>query len=243
MLGKFAGCWSDLREAVQRERRRWGSICSAPMSPRSSFYLAAITAVLSAICIALIDQPLARLLGEYQQPAFWDKSITMLEWTVLLPATDFASSPVTYVFFRLFSVLVLVGGMFTVMAVKRWQHHTHAWMVVAGTHVICRFLMPRIKDATGRLRPTEWLEKGGDDTFWRDGIAFPSGHVVLFASILIPLAIVAPKTRPLLAIVAFVMLARIVVNAHYLSDTLAAVTLVALVAAALAALIRRRSPR
>jgi membrane-associated phospholipid phosphatase len=201
------------------------------MSPRSSLYLAAITAVLSAICIALIDQPLARVLGEYEQAGFWNKAIEMLEWTLGLP------------FFKLFSSVVLVAGLVVVLGVARWRPHAHAWMIVAGTHVSCRFLTPRIKDVTGRLRPSEWLKKGGD-TFWRDGgIAFPSGHVVLFASILIPLAIVAPKTRPLLAIVAFVMLARILVNAHYVSDTLAALTLVALVAWLLSELLRRASHR
>src|SRR5690349_8861504 len=115
------------------------------MSPRNSLYLAAITAVLSAICIALIDQPLARLLGQYEPAAFWTKAIDILEWTVGLPATNYASSPVMYVFFRLFSVLVLVGGMFVVMAVPRWRYQLHAWMVVAGTHLICRFLSPWIK--------------------------------------------------------------------------------------------------
>ena len=73
---------------------------------------------------------------------------------------------------------------------------------------------------------------------WDGGVAFPSGHVTLFASILIPLAIVAPRTRPLLAIIAYVMFARVVVNGHWLSDVVAGITLVALLAWILALLVR-----
>jgi membrane-associated phospholipid phosphatase len=62
------------------------------------------------------------------------------------------------------------------------------------------------------------------------GVSFPSGHVVLFASVLVPLAVVAPRTRPLLLIVGYAMLARVVVHAHFASDVIAALTLVTLVA-------------
>lgn len=185
-----------------------------------------ISAAVTASCIVALDQPLARVLGAYEQRAFWNNGVELLEWTVGLP------------FFKLFAPVVLVAAMVTAMAVPRLRVYAPALMVVAGTHVICRFVTNRIKDATGRLRPSEWLAKGGDDTFFRDGIAFPSGHVVLFASIVIPLAIVAPRTRPLLAIVVFVAVARIVVNAHWISDATGAITLAGLVAWALAALVR-----
>lgn len=195
--------------------------------PRAVTIAIAASAALTAICMLAIDRPLARLLADYEQSALWDRGIDVLEWTIGLP------------FFKLFAPVVLVAGMIVAMAVPRWRPVAPAWMVVAGTHVISRFLTVRIKDATGRLRPQEWLAKGGDDAFFRDGgIAFPSGHVVLFASIVIPLAIVAPRTRPLLAIVGFVVLARVLVNAHWLSDALGAVTLAGLVAWALATAVR-----
>lgn len=190
-----------------------------------------ISAVLTALCIVTIDRPIARVLGDYEQSAFWNRGVELLEWTVGLPV------------FKLFAPVVLVVAMVTAMAVPRLRTYAPSLMVIAGTHVICRFVTNRIKDATGRLRPNEWIAKGGEDTFFRDGIAFPSGHVVLFASILIPLAIVAPRTRPLLVIVAFVALARIVVNAHYVSDAIGAITLAGLVAWALAALVRPRESR
>jgi membrane-associated phospholipid phosphatase len=194
--------------------------------PRSLLIYAGISAVVAALCIVALDRPVARLIGEYQPIKLWDKSIELLEWTLGLP------------FFKFFSSAVLAAGMIVTSSVKRWRWQAPAWMVIAGTHILCRFATVRIKEATGRLRPTEWLAKGGD-TFFRDGgIAFPSGHVMLFASILIPLAVVAPRTRPLLAIVLWVSVARIAVDAHYLSDAIAALTLVLLVTWGLAALAR-----
>jgi membrane-associated phospholipid phosphatase len=191
----------------------------------------AISALLTALSIVTIDQPLARMLGGYVQHGFWDKGIEVLEWTLGLP------------FFKLFAPVVLVVAMLVAMAVPRFRVHAPALMVIAGTHVICRFVTNRIKDATGRLRPSEWLAKGGDETFFRDGIAFPSGHVVLFASIVVPLAIIYPRTRPLLLIVVFVSLARILVNAHFVSDALGSITLAGLVAWVLASLVRPRGSR
>ncbi len=178
--------------------------------------------MLAAICVVAIDRPLALWIVAFEPSTLWDRGIEVLEWTIGLPVL------------RLGSSVVLVAGMLVVMAVPRWHIRAPAWMLVAGTHVVCRFLSFHIKGATGRLRPSEWIAQGGDGTFWRDGIGFPSGHVVLFTSILIPLAVVAPRTRPLLAIAGFVMAARMAVNAHFTSDVLASITLVALVAWALA---------
>jgi len=43
-------------------------------------------------------------------------------------------------------------------------------------------------------------------------------------------AILYPRTRPLLPLIAFVAVARIAVNAHFISDTLGGVSLVSLMA-------------
>ena len=191
----------------------------------------AVSFALTAIAILAVDRPLARVLGGYEQSGFWDQAIEILEWTLGLPV------------FRLFASVVLVVALVVAMAVPRFRVHAPALMVIAGTHVICRFVTNRIKDATGRLRPNEWLAKGGDETFFRDGISFPSGHVVLFASIVVPLAIVYPRTRPLLGLVVFVSLARILVNAHFVSDAIGSITLAGLVAWVLASLVRPRVSR
>src|SRR5205809_7837938 len=104
------------------------------MSPRTSAYLAAFTAAFAALCIPTIDRPLARLIDAYEPFAFWNKAIELLEWTLGLP------------FFKLFAPVVLVACMVIALAVPRWRAHAPAWMIVAGTHVICRFLTPHLKD-------------------------------------------------------------------------------------------------
>jgi len=208
-----------LAELAWRDRRP---------APHALLAIAAASAVLSAICVLAIDQPVARWIATFEPRAFWDRGIELLEWTVGLP------------FFKLFAPVVLVAGMLVTMAVPRLRGQAPGWMLVAGTHLASRYLTNVVKDATGRLRPLAWIEQGGGDTFGAGGIAFPSGHVALFASIVIPLVVVAPRTRPLLAVVAFVMVARVAVDGHWISDTLGAITLVALVTWALGYAVRPR---
>ncbi|MBA3463841.1 MAG: phosphatase PAP2 family protein, partial [Deltaproteobacteria bacterium] len=50
-----------------------------------------------------------------------------------------------------------------------------------------------------------------------------------FASLVIPAIALAPRLWPLFSIVVFVCLARMVASAHYLSDVLGSISLVALV--------------
>ena len=185
--------------------------------------IAIASAALTALSIVTIDRPIARVLAQYEPAAFWNRGTDIVEYVLGLPLWLFASP------------VLLVAGMLVVMIVPRWRHHARTWIVVAGTHVVCRFVTVKIKDATGRLRPKEWLAREHDETFgWEDGIAFPSGHVTLFASVFVPLAILVPRARPLLAIPLFICIARVAVNAHWISDVLGGIALVAIVAWALA---------
>ena len=131
--------------------------------------------------------------------------------------------------FRWAAGIVLVAGMLVTVAVPRWRGAAPAWMLIAATHLVSRIATLEVKLATARLRPGEWQAVGGDTFLREGGVSFPSGHVTLFASIVIPLAVVAPRTRPLLALVAFAMLARLAVNAHFVSDVLGAIALVCVV--------------
>lgn len=202
------------------------------MIPQRGVVIAiASSAVLTAVSILALDRPVAHAVAPYEPAGFWDAGLRILEWILGLP------------FFPLFAPVLLVVAMLVAMAVPRFRVHAPVFMVLAGTHVFARFFTGRLKDLTGRLRPSEWLRLGGDDTFYRDGIAFPSGHVALFASIVIPLAIMFPRARPLLVIVVYVCLARILANAHWVSDTLGAITLVTLVAWMLSVLVRPRQSR
>ncbi len=188
-------------------------------APPTLLVAAAVTAVLTALCITLIDQPLARWIAQWDPIALWDQGIEVVEYASGFPIS------------RLFSSLFVVGGMLVVACVPRLRGYAPAWMFVAATHLLSRLAMRYTKDWTGRLRPSEWLAHPDGPTFLTEkGISFPSGHVVQFASLLIPLAVLVPRARPALAIVGFVMLARLAVNAHFLADVMGAITLVSLVA-------------
>lgn len=190
--------------------------------------------MLAGVCIVAIDRPLARWLATIEPSPAWDRGVEVLEWAVGLPV------------FKLLAPVALVVGMLVTMIVPRLRVHAPAWIVVAGTHVFARYVTNVVKDATGRVRPLAWIEHGGDGSFFRDGVAFPSGHVALFASLVIPLAVVAPArvrgacVGVAIAVTAFIAMARVAVDAHWLSDTLAAITLVALLTWVLGYAVRPR---
>jgi membrane-associated phospholipid phosphatase len=189
--------------------------------------VAIASGLLTAIAIVAIDRPIARALGSYEPLALWDRIVDVLEWTILFPVWRFALP------------VALVAGMLGSMAVPRWRVHAPGWMLIAGVHLVSRLTVNWIKDATGRLRPEQWVKAPDDETFGLDGISFPSGHVVLLASLAIPLAVVFPRLRwPAVAVVVLISAGRIGVNAHFLGDALGAITLVALWTWAVAALAR-----
>ncbi len=194
---------------------------------RRVLVLAGVMAVVSAACIAVIDQPVARWLAQYEPSPLWNHGMEALEWAIGLPI------------FKLLVAVVLVTAMLVTAIVPRLRAHAPVFMLLAGTHLVGRLAMINLKESTGRLRPHEWLKQGGDDTFFREGgLSFPSGHGVLFAGIVLPIVVLYPRTRPLVAIVAFVMMARVAVNDHFISDVTAAVALALLVIWAIGWLVR-----
>ena len=178
-------------------------------------YVLAILIGLTVVAIMFIDEPLARWVATYQPSPIWDRVVHVLEyfagiepWTYTMP-------------------VVLGGGVIVTLAVPRLRAHAWSWMFVALVYLASRNAMAWIKTLTGRYRPKQWLIHG-DPQWWQfgDGISFPSGHVVVFASLILPLVIIWPRLRPLLVIVPFVMIARIAVTAHFLSDVLGGLALV-----------------
>ncbi|MEJ7598726.1 MAG: phosphatase PAP2 family protein [Kofleriaceae bacterium] len=199
-------------------------------APRLVLVLAGVTAVVSAVSIAVIDQPVARAIAPHEASSLWDRGINLLEYAIGLPV------------FKLLSAVLLVLAMIVTTFVSRLRIYAPLFTLLAGTHLITRLAMIYLKEWTGRLRPHEWLELGGD-TFLRDGgLSFPSGHVVLFASLVIPLVVVYQRLRPLLVIPVFVSAARIAVGAHFISDTTAAIALVLLVTWGIAWVVRPCGP-
>jgi membrane-associated phospholipid phosphatase len=176
--------------------------------------IAAVAMILTAACALTIDEPLARWIGSYETVHAWDRGISVLEYAAGIEPWKWTI------------VSVLAAGSAACLARPAWRHRAPAWLFVAGTYLLTRNLMSWIKLFTGRLRPVEWLGKGGAVWLRDDGFSFPSGHIVLFAGLVIPLAVVAPRAgRPLLAVVAFAMIARVAVDAHFVSDVLGGIAL------------------
>ena len=201
-------------------------------APIGLLWLAIASAVLAGLCIVTIDQPFARWMAQWQPDAVVDHILTSLEWAIGLPIMPWATA------------IILVIAMIVTVAVPRLRHEAPAWMFVAAVHITTMLAMSELKEITGRLRPLQWLARGApDETFgWVKGFAFPSGHVVLFASLVIPFVALAPRAWPAAAIVVFVCAARVMASAHWLSDVLGAISLVALMAWVLGLAIRPRPP-
>ena len=197
---------------------------------RRLWIAAAISALITAIAIVTIDQPLARWLYTVDAHAsVWDAGIGVLEYAAGLEP------------WKWLGICALAGGAVIATIIGRGQR---AWMFVALVHLLERNAMFWLKPATGRLRPHEWSRAGEGATFWRDGVSFPSGHVGLFSSIAIPIAVVFPKARiPAAIIVGYAMLARVAVDAHFVSDATGALALSLALTAACSPLIRPASPR
>ncbi len=177
---------------------------------------AIVASVLTVLCIFLIDQPFARWLATRETfPDFWNEGLRLLEYPLGIEPYIWTG------------VWVLTVGTILTLAVPRLRGAAYAFALVSLVHFMGRNESMWLKLAFGRLRPSQWLKKSGD-TFWRDGgFSFPSGHAILFASILVPIAVIYPRTRPLLVVVLFAMTARVMVNAHFLSDVLGGYALIA----------------
>lgn len=183
------------------------------------FAIAVASTVLAVLGVLVFDLPLSRWVADHDQSAAWAPIVKVCEYFV-------GVSPWIWTV-----PLVLCAGVVATLAVQRWRSHARAWMYVALVYLLSRNLMAWGKTLTGRYRPHQWIKIGGD-TFGHigDGASFPSGHVIVFAGLLLPLAVVVPRTRPLLLLIPFIMIARIAVLAHFASDVFAGLALSALLA-------------
>ena len=130
----------------------------------------------------------------------------------------------------LYGILLVAAGLAARFLERR--RLSSALLFIGLSHLTARILAGILKTPFSRLRPFEALDPGGwhDTWFAPVGNSFPSGHAVHFWSLFFPLAVLFPRYR-----LAFVVLpvlvsaARIAVNDHYLSDTLASAAVAAVV--------------
>lgn len=200
---------------------RRGRLILARMSPRGLLVASAILAALAAIAIVTVDEPAARwLFARDTWPAGWNAGIAGFEYAAGIEPWKWAS------------VIALAAAAGVALAVRRIEL-SRALVYIAAVHVVSSYVMSYAKPAFGRLRPYEWIARGGD-TFWRGGVSFPSGHVMIFASLAVPIAVVWPRARWVaIGVTAYACCARVAVDAHFVSDVLGGAALACAISAAL----------
>lgn len=170
--------------------------------------LALVLAAFTALTILAIDQPLARALADETPAPFWKSwlatidRVTGLTWWKWLPT------------------VVIIAIAVLARLVPRLRPWSRGLALLAIVHVVTKAVLFWSKPGLGRLRPREWLARGGDATFGFDGgIAFPSGHTGHYLSIALPLAVAWPRLGlPLLIVPIFASASRLATDAHFLGD-------------------------
>ncbi len=187
--------------------------------------------LLVAACVAALLLA-AGLLGADRPIAEWVRAsgiaqARVFDWGLL--ALDSVTGLRT---FALAWVAIVAGT----LALRQQRHLRVGYALLAAGIVQLAALhtMMLAKDYFGRLRPYEVLQAGDWSRMWNaGGGSFPSGHSALYFGLLLPLAAACAKRWQralLIAIPLFVVLARIDLEKHFLSDVSASALMVALYA-------------
>jgi membrane-associated phospholipid phosphatase len=201
------------------------------MTTKQLLWVAAVASILTIVCIAAIDVPFAQWIATRETYSrFWNEGIAYLEYPLGIEPYPLAG------------VWILAGGSVLTVAIPKLRRFAFTFLLLALVHLSARNVTMWMKFGFGRLRPVEWMKKGGDVWFRHGGFSFPSGHAILFGSIVIPLAVLYPRSRPLLAVLVFAMCARVAVGAHFLSDVLGGLALTCALTWLCVELLRRACP-
>ena len=187
---------------------------------RRLLWLAAASAALAVIAGQLIDWPLSRWVASEPRSPLWPQSVGVLEYVFGVAFLNDYLVPAA-----------LAIGAIVLLCVPRWRRAARVVAYLALTNLLARNLMVYGKIFAGRVRPHQWVHAGGA-TFGHlgTGTSFPSGHTTVFSALIVPLVAVWPRLWPLLVVIPFLMVERIMVLAHFLSDTAGALAIVLFVA-------------
>lgn len=193
--------------------------------PRQLLLLAAVLSLLTVLCIFAIDEPVARMISPAATRGFVNPAVTAIEYAFGFPISKWLTGLV---------LLLIATALFFVK-----RHRQLAWLLLfAGlTQLTTRLIAGVLKNVFLRTRPHEGLP---DRWFTDGGSAFPSGHAAHFWGLYFALAIVFPRLRiPLLVLAMFVSIARVAVNDHFVGDVMGSAAIAALVTAGFAFAFRR----
>jgi membrane-associated phospholipid phosphatase len=203
------------------------------MNRRLLAWFAAVFAALATIGLLGVDRPLAewvRASGIEQSPVFG----------LGLAGLDFISGISLWFWLAGCCALAIGAVGFAWQRDARWPR---AFLAAGVVQIATLETMILCKDHFGRLRPQQVLESGDWTKLWfAGGNSFPSGHSAFYFGLLLPLAAACPirwLRYLLLAIPLYVILARIDLAKHFLSDVSTSVVIAALYALLVATLARR----
>ena len=206
------------------------------MDRRLLAWTAAVAALMVAIGLLGLDRPIAEWVR-----ASGVENAGVFSWG--LAALDTISG--ISLWFWLAGCVALAVGVIG-LAIARHAHWPRAFLAAGVIQIATLHTMMFGKDSFGRLRPHQVLESGDWSHVWHvGGGSFPSGHSAFYFGLLLPLAAACPirwLRIVLVAIPVYVVLARIDLAKHFLSDVSMSALIVALYSLLVATLARRWLP-
>jgi membrane-associated phospholipid phosphatase len=206
------------------------------MDRRLLLWTAAVAALLIVAGIVWLDRPIAELVraSGIEQARFFAYGLAALDTITGLSLWFWGLGWATL-------AIGVVG-----LAIRRAERWPRALIAAAIVQFATMGTMILGKDHFGRMRPQQVFESGDWSHIWFVGAgSFPSGHSAFYFGLLLPLAAACPirwLRVVLIAVPIFVVLARIDLAKHFLSDVSASAFIAAIYALILATLIRRWLP-
>jgi membrane-associated phospholipid phosphatase len=185
--------------------------------------ISAVAGVLTPIALAVLDDLVVQASSLHAAHVFpW--------WKTVLHGFEVVSGAVVH---PLFGPLVVATAALVCAARAPWRPYARPLVFVALCWTTTLVGVAILKIPFGRLRPRDLLttpNAGAISAFFRGGGSFPSAYAAHAFGLALPLAILLPRWRILLLVVAvLVAFARVANNDHYLADVLASLALAALV--------------
>jgi membrane-associated phospholipid phosphatase len=193
-------------------------IIIVPMRSKKVIYLNIAFVLLLFLSVAFIDKPLASFIATYLAFA---KSF-------FYSYTHFWDTYSSHILLVLVSCLVL--GLLLLLG-KKTKQWSFILLTIFFVHIAASMITNIMKSEFKRARPEVYLNtKEHAKDFYNSqtkDYSFPSSHTSFYLSLFLPIALVFRKYAVLLMVLpGIIIMGRVVLNEHYLSDVLCSILLV-----------------
>lgn len=195
--------------------------------------IAIAMALLAALSIAFVDEPLALAIEG-----------TTIEDNRILQGGTWLLDWITgkEIWRYLLAALLAVPGL-ALMAMPKHRRLGAMLAFVGLVNGLASLVVALAKPVLGRVRPDEVFDEGADPGWFVGGSSFPSGHTAFYFGLCLPLAWLFPRWRAAwLSIALFIGLARIDANEHYLADVCTSIALACVLTLLVARVLRSWLP-